>query len=116
MNLENLQTKLKQISDERDWNQFHSPKNLSMALAKESAELLEIFQWLTEEQSYNLDEKKHEHLKEEIADISIYLLRLCMKFDINLEDAIHDKLWKFEMKYPVEKSKGNAKKYNEFNK
>lgn len=116
MNIENIENTLKKISDARDWNQFHSPKNLSMALAKESAELLEIFQWLTEEQSYNLDEKKHEHLKEEIADISIYLLRLCMKFDINLEDAIYNKLDKFEKKYPVEKSKGNAKKYNEFDK
>ncbi len=114
MGLEILQNKLKNISDERDWNQFHSPKNLSMALAKESSELLEIFQWLTEEQSYNLDEKKHDHLKEEIADISIYLLRLCMKFNIDLEEAIYDKLEKFEKKYPVEKSKGNAKKYNEF--
>ncbi len=61
MNLENLQTKLKQISDKRDWNQFHSPKNLSMALAKESAELLEIFQWLTEEQSYYKEDESYNH-------------------------------------------------------
>lgn len=113
LNIKKLQKKLQKISNDRDWNQFHSPKNLSMALTKESSELLEIFQWLSEEESYNLDEKKQIHLKEEIADISIYLLRLCMKFNINLEEAIHEKLEKFEKKYPIEKSKGNSKKYTE---
>ena len=104
---------LKQFSDEREWEQFHSPKNLAMALSVESSELVEIFQWLSEEQSYNLSCEKHEHAKEEVADVAIYLLRICMKLDINLEESILEKMKKNELKYPIEKSKGTAKKYTE---
>lgn len=98
---------------ERDWTQFHSPKNLSMALSGEAAEILEIFQWLTEEQSYNLDDHKKELLKQEIGDVIIYTFNLASKFGI---DPIEAGLYKMELnavKYPVEKAKGKMKKYNE---
>lgn len=113
MDIKNLEQIIKKFSKDRDWDQFHSPKNLSMALSVESSELLEIFQWLTEEESYNLSESKKQHSKEEIADIAIYLLRISMKLDIDLEEAIIEKMKKNEKKYPVEKFKGSAKKYNE---
>ncbi len=113
MNIEKIKSILKQFSEERDWEQFHSPKNLSMALSVESSELLEIFQWLTEEESSNLADDKKQHAKEEIADIAIYLLRICTKLDIDLEEAILEKMKKNELKYPVKKAKGSAKKYTE---
>ncbi|TLP36215.1 nucleotide pyrophosphohydrolase [Arcobacter arenosus] len=113
MNIEKLKSILKKFSEERDWEQFHSPKNLSMALSVEASELVEIFQWLTEEQSYNLNESKKQHAKEEVADIAIYLLRICMKLNINLDEAIIEKMKKNEEKYPVAKVKGSAKKYTE---
>ncbi len=108
-----IEQMIQKFSQDRDWEQFHSPKNLSMALSVEASELLEIFQWLTEEQSYNLNDSKKQHAKEEVADIAIYLLRICMKLNINLEEAIIEKMKKNEEKYPVEKAKGSAKKYTE---
>jgi NTP pyrophosphatase (non-canonical NTP hydrolase) len=113
MNIKTIEQMIKKFSQDRDWEQFHSPKNLSMALSVEASELLEIFQWLTEDQSYNLNDSKKQHAKEEVADIAIYLLRICMKLDINLEEAIIEKMKKNEEKYPVEKAKGSAKKYTE---
>jgi NTP pyrophosphatase (non-canonical NTP hydrolase) len=83
-----------------------------MALTGEVGELNEIFQWLDFDDSLNLPEPVLEHTKEEVADIAIYLLRLCMKLNINLEDAIHNKMGKNEIKYPIESSSGNQKKYN----
>lgn len=113
MNVDNIKKTLKKFSEDRDWDKFHSPKNLSMALSVEASELVEIFQWLTEEQSYNLNDSKKLHAEEEVADIAIYLLRICTKLDIDLEDAILKKMKKNEEKYPVEKVKGSAKKYTE---
>lgn len=113
MEINKIKDILNKFSKERDWDQFHSPKNLTMALSVEVSELLEIFQWLTEEQSYNLNDSKKQHAKEEVADIAIYLLRICMKLNINLEEAIIEKMKKNEEQYPVEKAKGSAKKYTE---
>lgn len=113
MEIKKIKEIIKKFSEDRDWEQFHSPKNLSMALSVEASELLEIFQWLTEEESYKLSDSKKQHTKEEVADIAIYLLRICMKLDINLEEAILEKMKKNEEKYPVEKAKGSAKKYTE---
>lgn len=113
MEINKIKNILKKFSEDRDWEQFHSPKNLAMALSVEASELVEIFQWLTEEQSYNLSDSKKQHTKEEIADIAIYLLRICMKLDIDLEEAILEKMKKNEEKYPVDKVKGSAKKYTE---
>jgi len=114
-NYDKLETTIKEFVAQRDWEQFHSPKNLSMALAGEAAEILEIFQWLTEEQSRTLDDKKKEMLRQEIGDVMVYLINLSSKFDINPVEAA---LYKMELnakKYPVELAKGNMKKYTEFN-
>lgn len=113
MNLEKIQSIIKQFSDDRDWDKYHSPKNLVMALSGEVGELNEIFQWLSEDESKNLSSDTKQHTKEEVADIAIYLLRICMKLDINLEDAIIEKMKINEEKYPVDRIKGNFKKYNE---
>ena len=112
--LKNLQAYLRQFAKERDWDQFHSPKNLSMALSVETSELLENFQWLTEEQSYTLDEKQRVAVADEIADVQMYLARIADKLDINIGDAIEQKIVKNEAKYPAEKVKGSAKKYNQY--
>lgn len=112
MDLENIKTILHKFSDDRDWDQFHSPKNLIMALNGEVGELNEVFQWLTEEEALNLPDNVKVRAEEEIADVAIYLLRLCMKLDIDLEEAILSKMKKNEEKYPVDKAKGSAKKYS----
>lgn len=101
MNIDLIKQRIQKFSDDRNWNQHHNPKNLAMALSVETAELVEIFQWLTLEQATNLQGAKKEHLKEEIADVAIYLLRICMKYDIDLEEAILSKMDKNEKKYPL---------------
>jgi len=114
MDINKINIKINKFSEDRDWDQFHSPKNLVMALSGEVGELNEIFQWKTEEESLNLSKEVKIHTEEEIADIAIYLLKICTKLDINIEEAILSKLEKNEEKYPVVKAKGNAKKYDEF--
>lgn len=105
---------MRQFAEERDWDQFHSPKNLAMALSVEVAEILEHFQWLTQEQSSNLPEEKLEKIEQEIADILIYLVRLADKLDIDLIKAANKKINVNARKYPLKKVKGSAKKYNEY--
>lgn len=112
MDIENIKKDIQNFSDERDWEKFHNPKNLVMALSGEVGELNEIFQWLDLDESLNLPDDVKEHTKEEVADIAIYLLRICMKLDIDLEDAIINKMKKNREKYPVETSMGSAKKYS----
>lgn len=104
---------LEQFAQKRDWNQFHTPKNLVMALSVEVAELVEEFQWLTEEQSAHLAAEKLAKVKDEVGDVFNYLVRLSSKLNIDLISAANDKIAKNEGKYPVEKAKGNAKKYTE---
>jgi dCTP diphosphatase len=99
---------------ERDWEQFHSPKNLSMALSVEVAELMEHFQWLTTEQSNTLDQNKHQQVTDEIADVFIYLIRLSTVLDIDLIAAASQKLVKNREKYPAEIVKGKSAKYTEY--
>lgn len=111
MDIENIKKLILKFSDERNWEEFHNPKNLSMALNVEASELLEIFQWLTSEQAANLDKDKHEHAKQEIADIAVYLIRMCIKLDINLEEAIIEKMKLNEIKYPLEDKNGNKINY-----
>lgn len=108
MNMQKIQNLITKFSNERSWDEFHNPKNLAMALSVESSELLEIFQWLTLEQSAHLEGAKKEHLKEEIADVAVYLLRICMAYDINLEEAITEKMKKNELKYPLLDEQGKA--------
>ena len=112
MNVKDIQAKLARFAAERDWDQFHSPKNLSMALAGEAGELLEIFQWLTEEQSYSgsLSPEQQQNVSDELADIMIYALRLADRLDIDLEPAILGKIRKNAARYTVEAAKGNALK------
>lgn len=111
--LEDLRDALRAFADARDWNQFHSPKNLAMALSGEAGELLEIFQWLTEEQSMRLDAGAKEAASEEIADVLLYLIRLADKLDIDLVDAAQRKLARNAQKYPADKARGNARKYTD---
>ncbi|HIP94132.1 MAG TPA: nucleotide pyrophosphohydrolase [Leucothrix sp.] len=110
--LESIKQQLREFSKERDWDQFHSPKNFSMALIVECAELVEHFQWLTEEQSKRLPEETLDEVSLEMADIMIYLIRLADKLDIDLIDVVNQKIKLNAIKYPVDKSKGLATKYN----
>ena len=113
MNIKEIQDKLAKFAEERDWDQFHSPKNLVMALTSEVGELNELFQWLTEEQSSMKDDiVKVEEIRKEIADIFIYLLRLADKLDIDIEKAVREKIEINSKKYPIDLAKGNATKYN----
>jgi NTP pyrophosphatase (non-canonical NTP hydrolase) len=112
--MQELIKKLRKFAKERDWEQFHSPKNLVMALSVEVAEIVEHFQWLTEEQSFNLEAKTLEKVKDEIGDVQIYLARLSDQLGISPLDVAKEKLKKNAKKYPPEKSKGNARKYSEF--
>ena len=111
--LDPLRDALRQFAAERDWDQFHSPKNLASALAVEAAELLERFQWLTEDQSRRLPPAEFARVREEMADVLNYLVRLADKLDVNLIDAARDKIRLNAQKYPVEKSRGSARKYSE---
>jgi len=111
--LETLRVRLREFTAERDWDQFHSPKNLAMALAGESGELLEIFQWLTEEQSRRLDDKARAAACDEIADVLLYLVRLADTLGIDPLAEARRKLGENERKYPVDKARGTAKKYTE---
>jgi len=112
--LDGISTKLREFADKRDWNQFHSPKNLSMALIAEAAELVEIFQWLSEEASFTLDTKQHQAARLELADILIYLIRMADQLDINLIEAVKDKIVINESRYPVELVRGKAKRASEY--
>ena len=112
MDLTYFQNKIQEFADERNWEKFHTPKNLAMALSGEIGELTEIFQWLSQEESQNLSKENLQQAKEEMADIFIYLLRLSTKLEINLEDAVNEKLQINAQKYPVELAKDNAVKYN----
>ena len=109
-----LRDKLRTFAEVREWNQFHSPKNLSMALMVEVAELMEHFQWLTESQTSNLEADKKAEVAEELADILLYLIRLSDQLDVDLLKASLDKLKKNELKYPAEQVRGSSKKYSEY--
>ena len=113
MNISEIQNKLKNFAIERNWEQFHTPKNLSMALSVEASELVEIFQWLKPTESNTPNEKQLEAINSEVADIAMYLLRFCSVLGIDIEEAIKNKLEKNAEKYPVNLSKGNAQKYNQ---
>lgn len=112
--LDSLKARLRQFADERDWDQFHSPKNLAMALIVEAAELVEQFQWLTQEESRSLPPEKHRQVEAELADILIYLVRIADKLDIDLLQAADAKLKHNAEKYPADKVRGLSKKYDEY--
>ncbi|MEO8018128.1 MAG: nucleotide pyrophosphohydrolase [Pseudomonadota bacterium] len=112
--LTQLRDALRKFAEERDWDQYHSPKNLASALSVEAAELLERFQWLTEDQSRNLSPEELAKVRHEMADVLNYLVRLADKLDVNLLEAAREKIQLNAQKYPVDKSRGSAKKYSEF--
>jgi dCTP diphosphatase len=109
-----LQQRLAAFAAARDWQQFHSPKNLAMALSVEVAELVEEFQWLTELESQALDAERRERVRLELADVFIYLLRLADRLDVDLLRAAADKIAQNERKYPAERVRGDARKYTEY--
>jgi dCTP diphosphatase len=111
--LEDLRAQLRSFAAERDWDQFHSPKNLAMALSAEAGELLEIFQWLTEAQSRSLAPDAKAAASEEIADVLLYLIRLGDQLGIDPVAAAQRKLVENAKKYPADKSRGSSKKYTE---
>jgi len=106
-----LKQRLRDFAQVRDWEQFHSPKNLSMALSAEVAEIIEHFQWLTEEQSQHLSTDKLKEVGAELADTLIYLVRLADTLDIDLLKAAEDKIEINEKRFPVDKTKNMAKKH-----
>lgn len=112
--LEQIKLQLRQFASDRDWDQFHSPKNLSMALIAEAAELVEHFQWLTEEQSKSLKPVHLEQVQEELADIQIYLIRIADKLNVDLIKAVAEKIDANAKKYPADKVRGSSKKYTEY--
>ncbi len=101
---------------ERKWEKFHTPKNLSMALAVEAAELMEIFQWLSQKEAKQIkrDATKAQAVADEMADVFFYLLRLADVLKVDLDQAFKTKMSRNALKYPVHLARGNAKKYNEF--
>ena len=112
--LEKLRDQLRAFAAERNWDQFHSPKNLASALSVEAAELLENFQWLTETQSQQLTPEALENVRTEMADVLLYLIRLSDKLGIDLIAAAKAKIVLNATKYPVDKAHGSSKKYTEF--
>ncbi len=112
--MDDLRSAIRIFIRERDWEQFHSPKNLAMALSVEVAEILEHFQWLTEEQSQDLPPEKLAEVREEIGDVMIYLTELADKLGVDPVEAAKAKLKINRQKYPAELAKGKANKYTEY--
>jgi len=112
--LHNLQAAISRFADERDWEQFHSPKNLAMALIVEAAELVEHFQWLSRQQSLELDDAQRREVSLEMADVLIYLVRLAERLNIDLLTAAEEKMAINAVKYPADRSCGRADKYTRY--
>jgi len=117
MDIQKIQADLAQFAAERDWDKFHSPKNLTMALAGEAGELVALFQWMSEDESANIPANSHKHarIREEMADVFIYLAQLAYVLDVDIEQTVNDKIADNVKRYPIELSKGNALKYTERN-
>ena len=111
--LESLRDQLRTFASDRDWDQFHSPKNLAAALAVETSELLEHFQWLTEAQSQQLPSEALNEVRAEVADVLLYLIRISDKLGIDLVAAANAKIQLNAEKYPADKARGSSKKYTE---
>jgi NTP pyrophosphatase (non-canonical NTP hydrolase) len=113
LSFDELPTRLAAFARERDWEQFHSPKNLAMAVAAEAGELLEHFQWLTESESRELPDQQREQAALEMADVLLYLVRLADRLDVDLVAAAHRKIDLNGQKYPRDRSRGHSRKYTE---
>jgi dCTP diphosphatase len=116
--LQDLLNKIRAFSDERDWSQFHTAKNLILAVSAEVGELAEVVQWKSDQEAaeYLKTPEGKSKLSEEVADVAIYLLRICQQQNLNFIDILNKKMESNSIKYPVDKSKGNALKYTELNK
>ncbi len=112
--LNDLKNLVAQFVREREWEQFHDPKNLSCAISIEAAELMEIFRWIHSDKSYEIVDEKNTEVRHEIADVFIATLAFCVSAKIDPEKAIFEKLEEIKKKYPVEKVKGKSKKYTEY--
>lgn len=109
-----LRERIRQFSGERDWNQFHTPKNLAMALSVEVAELVEHFQWLQTGADAELDDAKRTGIRHELADVLVYLIQLADKTGVDLREAVLEKMELNRAKYPVERVKGDPRKYDQY--
>lgn len=114
--LSDLQHQIRKFCDDRDWDQFHNPKDLSISLSLEAAEVLEHFQWKSPEEMVSYAIEKKSEIGEELADVFYWVLLLANKLDIDLINAFEAKMTKNEAKYPIEKAKGTHKKYSELDK
>ena len=112
--LTELRNVLRDFARERDWDQFHSPKNLAMALGGETGELIEKFQWMSEKESYDLTNNLRQQIGEELADVLLYLIRLADKCDIDLMNAAEQKIQKNRLRYPANQVRGSSKKYSDY--
>lgn len=112
--LDDIQQYLRDFARQRDWEQFHAPKNLAMALAVEASELMELFQWLTEQQSRELEPETRARVAAEMADVFLYLLRMADQLNIDLMAAASDKTRVNEQRYPAERVRGSARKYTAY--
>jgi NTP pyrophosphatase (non-canonical NTP hydrolase) len=114
-NIQELKDKVKEFCELRDWDQFHNPKDLSITITTEATELLEIFRYKNEKEIEEImTGAKRENVEDEVADVLFSLLRFVQKNDIDISTALHNKMEKSNIKYPIEKAKGNNKKYSEF--
>jgi dCTP diphosphatase len=113
--MQDLQNKLREFAARREWEQFHTPKNLVMALAGEVGELIEIFQWLTPKEAIGImsDDSRAGHVAEELADVFGYLLRLADELEVDLAQALNHKIEMNELKYPADKARGRSTKYTD---
>jgi len=111
--IEQLRDDLRKFAADRNWQQFHSPKNLAMALSVEAAELLELFLWKSETASIVLEDSEKSRVREELADVLLYLVRLADQLDVDLVASANHKLKINADKYPVERSFGSSKKYTD---
>jgi len=112
--LTELRNLIREFADERDWDQFHTPKNLAMSVSIEAAELLEQFQWAQTGQVSELGEKKLTSVRHEIADVLVYLIRLADKLDLDLAEVTREKIRLNRDKYPADSVRGDSRKYTEY--
>jgi dCTP diphosphatase len=114
INVDELKKNIEAFAKVRDWEQFHTPKNLACALNVEASELLEVFQWMSVDEQKNISDEKKEAVAEELSDILTYAIRLAGVLDINLSRSIEKKIEKNAKKYPAELVRGSSKKYDEY--
>ena len=114
LDISHIATRLREFANERDWNRYHSPKNLVMAISVEASELVEIFQWLDEAESLQPDLQQQEQIRHEVADVMLYLIRLCDILQIDIATALDAKIALNAQRYPADRVKGSRKKYTEY--